>query len=57
VVGRNLSPRGLANRQIALTLVFSPRTVENRLQHILNKLDLSSLSELRCGSSDATKNK
>jgi len=46
VVGRNLSPRGLANRQIALTLVFSPRTVENRLQHILNKLDLSSLSEL-----------
>jgi len=41
-----LVAEGLTNRGIAERLVISPRTAENHVQHILNKLGLSSRSQL-----------
>lgn len=33
---------GMSNREIAHVLFLSPKTVENHVNHILNKLDVSS---------------
>jgi predicted ATPase/DNA-binding CsgD family transcriptional regulator len=41
-----LVARGMSNRAIAETLVISPRTAENHVEHILTKLGLSSRSQV-----------
>ncbi|HUG55592.1 MAG TPA: LuxR C-terminal-related transcriptional regulator [Candidatus Limnocylindrales bacterium] len=41
-----LVARGQTNREIALQLTLSERTVENHLQHILNRLDLRSRAQI-----------
>jgi non-specific serine/threonine protein kinase len=41
-----LLARGLSNRQLAEHLVITTRTVENHLSHILDKLDLSSRTQI-----------
>jgi DNA-binding NarL/FixJ family response regulator len=40
-----LMARGLANRQVAETLVISEKTVKNHVQHVLDKLGLRSRAE------------
>jgi DNA-binding CsgD family transcriptional regulator len=42
----SLAARGLTNREIADNLYLSPRTVENHLQRIYDKLGVSSRDEL-----------
>ena len=37
---------GLTNRQIAQRLVIAPRTADNHVQHIFEKLGLSSRAQL-----------
>ena len=41
-----LLARGLSNRQLAEQLVITTRTVENHLSHILDKLNLSSRTQI-----------
>ncbi len=41
-----LAASGRANRDIAATLYLSPRTVENRLHRIYEKLGISGRAEL-----------
>ena len=41
-----LVTRGCSNRQIALELVVSERTVDTHVSHILRKLELSSRSQI-----------
>jgi DNA-binding CsgD family transcriptional regulator len=41
-----LITRGLTNRQIAQLLVISPRTAENHIQHIFDKLGHSSRAQV-----------
>ena len=38
--------RGLTNREIAQALVISERTAGNHVQHILNKLGVSSRAQI-----------
>jgi len=42
----NLVARGCSNRQIALELVVSERTVDTHVSHILHKLELTSRSQI-----------
>jgi DNA-binding NarL/FixJ family response regulator len=41
-----LIARGLTNRQIAERLVIAPRTADNHVQHILDKLGLSTRTQI-----------
>lgn len=42
----NLVARGCSNRQIALELVVSERTVDTHVSHILHKLELTSRAQI-----------
>ncbi|WP_420497675.1 response regulator transcription factor [Parafrankia soli] len=42
----DLVARGLSNKEIAATLVISPRTAETHVQQILNKLGFTSRSRI-----------
>lgn len=42
----NLVARGYSNRQIALELIVSERTVDTHVSHILHKLELTSRSQI-----------
>jgi DNA-binding NarL/FixJ family response regulator len=42
----SLAARGLTNREIADNLYLSPRTVENHLQRVYDKLGVSSREQL-----------
>ena len=47
-----LAARGLTNRQIAEVLVIAEKTVANHLQHVLDKLDLHSRTQLAARSAE-----
>ena len=49
-----LIARGLTNRQIAQELVISPRTAENHIQHIFDKLGHSTRSQVAVSSAVLT---
>jgi non-specific serine/threonine protein kinase len=41
-----LIARGLTNRQIAELLIIAPRTADNHVQHIFDKLGLSARAQV-----------
>ena len=47
-----LVARGLTNRQVAETLVITEKTAANHVQHVLDKLDLRSRSQLAARASE-----
>jgi DNA-binding CsgD family transcriptional regulator len=42
-----MAARGLSKREIAETLLLSPRTIGNHINHVYSKLGISSRDELR----------
>lgn len=47
-----LAARGLANRQIAEALVVTEKTAANHLQHVLDKLDVHTRTQLAARASE-----
>jgi len=51
-----LVSRGLSNKEIASTLVISPRTAEGHVEHILDKLGFSSRTQIATWLNEQTRN-